>query len=338
LANGLSSLLRYSRNQQRTLAMIRIRSLAAVVTLCAIAFLTTTPASAKRHHLTQYQAYQQQQANYYKQFYRQQHTQYGYTYSQSGYDTQPTRRVHRYKYRTKIARSERKKPVELAARQTPDANGSPAKQVTTELSPRRTVPDIISYGEETERTIDLDLKMPDQPMLEGRPDPEVIDAVATAKLQSYKDYSVQKLETGSCRAHTVRIMTAFNIPICVDERFAQKFGYFFAMLKERGCEVKEIVCQSWGHKRGTNHHGGGACDVDQYRRDKTHAECMYHAGDLVKLAGLYDGCWWGNRDCGHVEGVQGLYNYGKTHYAGRSRHRTRYASHHHRRHHRYASR
>lgn len=120
----------------------------------------------------------------------------------------------------------------------------------------------------------------------------------------------------SCVHNTIRVQTAYGISICVDPTHASKFVAFFASLKARGCEVKEIVCQAYGHAPGSNHIGGGACDVDQRSRNRTSA-CMYHASDLIRAAGLYDGCSF--RDCGHVEAMRGLGHYGTTQtYAARS--------------------
>src|SRR5690348_13821616 len=106
----------------------------------------------------------------------------------------------------------------------------------------------------------------------------------------------------SCRNNTVERMTAYGIRICVDPRFAERFLIFFASLKARGVKVTEIVCQAYGHAPGSNHIGGGACDVNQRRKNVT-IPAMYHAGDLIRAAGLYDGCSF--RDCGHVEAMRG---------------------------------
>jgi hypothetical protein len=126
-----------------------------------------------------------------------------------------------------------------------------------------------------------------------------------------------------CAHNTISVQTAYGISICVDPKHSDKFVKFFASLKERGCAVKEIVCQAYGHAPGSNHIGGGACDVDQRSRNRTSA-CMYHASDLIRAAGLYDGCSF--RDCGHVEAMRGLGNYGTTRtYAARSHRHTRIA-------------
>lgn len=120
-----------------------------------------------------------------------------------------------------------------------------------------------------------------------------------------------------CRNNTVERVTAYGIRICVDPRFAERFLTFFAGLKARGVRVTSIVCQAYGHAPGSNHIGGGACDVNQRARNRT-IPAMYHAGDLIRAAGLYDGCSF--RDCGHVEAMRGLGNYGSRTFAAR-RHR-----------------
>lgn len=126
----------------------------------------------------------------------------------------------------------------------------------------------------------------------------------------------------ACRNSTVQRQTAYGINICVDPVYADKFVNFFSALHARGVNVTDIVCQAYGHVRGSNHEGGGACDVNQTGKNRT-IPAMYHAGDLIRAAGLYDGCSF--RDCGHVEAMRGLGHYGFTRtYAARS-HRTRVA-------------
>lgn len=137
----------------------------------------------------------------------------------------------------------------------------------------------------------------------------------TADARRHKGHHIDPNGNKVCEHNTIRVSTAYNIDICVDPRFASNFQTFFASLKDRGCKVTEIVCQAYGHVRGSNHIGGGACDVDQKRKNVTTAACMYHAGDLIRAAGLYDGCSF--RDCGHVEAMRGLGNYGGKHYAKR---------------------
>lgn len=124
-----------------------------------------------------------------------------------------------------------------------------------------------------------------------------------------------------CAHNTVATQTAYGITICVDPVHASKFVAFFASLHARGVKVTNIVCQAYGHAPGSNHLGGGACDVNQRARNRT-IPAMYHAGDLIRAAGLYDGCAF--RDCGHVEAMRGLGHYGGTTLAARShiRHRT----------------
>lgn len=126
-----------------------------------------------------------------------------------------------------------------------------------------------------------------------------------------------------CRNGTVREVTAYGIGVCVDPRFASRFLAFFAALKASGARVTSIVCQAYGHVPGSNHIGGGACDVNQTAKNRT-IQAMHHAGGMIRAAGLYDGCSF--RDCGHVEAMRGLGNYGGTRLSARSHHRrVRYA-------------
>jgi hypothetical protein len=127
-----------------------------------------------------------------------------------------------------------------------------------------------------------------------------------------------------CRNGTIRVSTAFGLGICVDPRFASKFQTFFSALKASGARVTAIVCQAYGHAPGSNHIGGGACDVNQTAKNRT-IGAMYHAGDMIRAAGLYDGCSFS--DCGHVEAMRGLGNYGGTMSARRHHrhHHVRYA-------------
>ena len=121
-----------------------------------------------------------------------------------------------------------------------------------------------------------------------------------------------------CRNGTIRVSTAYNIGICVDPRFASRFQAFFSALKASGARVTSIVCQAYGHAPGSNHIGGGACDGNQTAKNRTIGP-MYHAGGMIRSAGLYDGCSF--NDCGHVEAMRGLYNYGGTRLSARSHHR-----------------
>src|SRR5262245_27140088 len=59
-----------------------------------------------------------------------------------------------------------------------------------------------------------------------------------------------------------------------------------------------------GHVSGSNHYIGAACD-NQTGWNKAPGY-MYHVGDLIRQAGLYDGCRFG--DCGHVAAVRGTHN------------------------------
>ena len=129
--------------------------------------------------------------------------------------------------------------------------------------------------------------------------------------------------SSSCRNNTVREVTAYGIAICVDSRFASNFLSFFSALKSSGARVTSIVCQAYGHAPGSNHVGGGACDVNQRAKNRT-IPAMYRAGAMIRAAGLYDGCAF--RDCGHVEAMRGLGNYGGRTFAARAHRRVKLAS------------
>jgi hypothetical protein len=58
------------------------------------------------------------------------------------------------------------------------------------------------------------------------------------------------------------------------------------------------------HVAGSNLYIGAACDIQTgWNRGP---EFVYHMNDIVKQAGLYNGCTF--RDCGHVEAVRGTHN------------------------------
>src|SRR5262249_8575839 len=94
-----------------------------------------------------------------------------------------------------------------------------------------------------------------------------------------------------------------GIMVTVQTAYACKFQKFYALLKEHGYKVDPRINKCYargGHVSGSNHYIGAACD-NQYGWNKAPAY-MYHVGDLIRQAGLYDGCRFG--DCGHVEAVR----------------------------------
>ena len=102
----------------------------------------------------------------------------------------------------------------------------------------------------------------------------------------------------------VTAQTAYGFNITVHPAYASKFLKFYALLKERGYKVDLRINKCFsrgGHVPGSNHYIGAACD-NQYGWNKA-PSYMYHVGDLIRQAGLYDGCRFG--DCGHVEAVRG---------------------------------
>ncbi|MGA9054003.1 MAG: hypothetical protein WB422_21790, partial [Pseudolabrys sp.] len=101
---------------------------------------------------------------------------------------------------------------------------------------------------------------------------------------------------------------AYGFNITVHPAYASKFQKFFALLKERGYKVPANITKCWAphgtHVAGSNHYIGAACDIQTgWNRGP---EFVYHMNDIVKQAGLYNGCTF--RDCGHVEAVRGTHN------------------------------
>lgn len=103
----------------------------------------------------------------------------------------------------------------------------------------------------------------------------------------------------------VTVNTAAGIKITVHPAFAHKFQKLIATLVAQGHKPRFITCYAKGHVSGSNHHWGGACDIDQTAWNRT-SGFMYRAGAAIQSAGLYDGCSF--RDCGHVEAMRGTHN------------------------------
>jgi hypothetical protein len=106
----------------------------------------------------------------------------------------------------------------------------------------------------------------------------------------------------------VRVQTAYGFNITVHPAYADKFLKFFALLKDRGYKVPANITKCWAprgtHVAGSNHYIGAACDIQTgWNRGP---EFVYHMSDIVKQAGLYDGCSF--HDCGHVEAIRGTHN------------------------------
>ena len=104
------------------------------------------------------------------------------------------------------------------------------------------------------------------------------------------------------------VQTAYGFNITVHPAYASKFLKFFALLKEHGYKVPANITRCWAprgtHAAGSNHYIGAACDIQTgWNRGPTF---VYHMDDIVRQAGLYSGCAFG--DCGHVEAVRGLHN------------------------------
>jgi len=137
---------------------------------------------------------------------------------------------------------------------------------------------------------------------------------------SSKAHGVRVRDTGTSEQKTQRVVdangnsmlvtvqTAYGFNITVHPGYASKFLKFFALLKEHGYKVPANITRCWAprgtHVAGSNHYIGAACDIQTgWNRGP---EFVYHMGDIVKQAGLYNGCSF--RDCGHVEAVRGLHN------------------------------
>lgn len=91
-------------------------------------------------------------------------------------------------------------------------------------------------------------------------------------------------------------------PIKVAAQYAERFVGFINALVESGYKPRAIGCYARsGHMRGSKHYWGGACDIDQKRRNVT-AKMMYTVSALAAQYNLKDGCTWKRTpDCGHVE-------------------------------------
>jgi len=106
----------------------------------------------------------------------------------------------------------------------------------------------------------------------------------------------------------VTVQTAFGFNITVHPAYASKFLKFFALLKDRGYKVPANITRCWAargtHVAGSNHYIGAACDIQTgWNRGPAF---VYRMSDIVKQAGLYDGCSF--NDCGHVEAIRGTHN------------------------------
>jgi len=95
----------------------------------------------------------------------------------------------------------------------------------------------------------------------------------------------------------VHVQTAAG-PITVASDVAGKFKGLIAALVAKGFKGGVHCYASGGHVTHSLHYSGHACDFAQGGRNKT-VSVMYHAGDLIRSAGLRDGCSF--HDCGHVD-------------------------------------
>ncbi len=106
----------------------------------------------------------------------------------------------------------------------------------------------------------------------------------------------------------VTVQTAYGFNIVVHPAYAGKFQKLFALLKDRGYKVPASITKCWSpggtHVAGSNHYIGAACDIQTgWNRGPAF---VYHMSDVIKQAGLYDGCAF--HDCGHIEAIRGTHN------------------------------
>lgn len=97
------------------------------------------------------------------------------------------------------------------------------------------------------------------------------------------------------------VSTAAGIPITVNRTLVNQFQGFISDLVKTGYTPKHISCwAASGHVANSNHYHGGACDFDQWARNKTNAS-MYHVAALASKWNLRDGCSFRSPDCGHID-------------------------------------
>jgi hypothetical protein len=113
---------------------------------------------------------------------------------------------------------------------------------------------------------------------------------------------------GNGNATMVTVRTRYGFDITVHPAYAGKFQKFFALLKERGYKVSANITKCWTPRgtriAGSNHYIGAACDIQTGWNSGP--AFIYHMSDIIKQAGLYDGCSF--HDCGHVEAIRGTHN------------------------------
>jgi hypothetical protein len=101
----------------------------------------------------------------------------------------------------------------------------------------------------------------------------------------------------------VSVETAYGFKITVHPAYASKFLKLFVLLKGRGYKVPGNITKCWTRWLQPLY-WGAACDIQTgWNRGPAF---VYHMSDIIKQAGLYDGCSF--RDCGHIEAVRGTHN------------------------------
>lgn len=124
----------------------------------------------------------------------------------------------------------------------------------------------------------------------------------------------------------VTVQTVYGFNITVHPAYASKFQRFFALLKAHGYHVPANITKCWAsrgtHVPGSNHYIGAACDIQTgWNRGP---RFVYHISDIVREAGLYDGCSF--HDCGHIEAVRGTHNRAPNLYASIEQFKTEQAT------------
>lgn len=117
----------------------------------------------------------------------------------------------------------------------------------------------------------------------------------------------------------VTVETAFGFNITVHPAYVSKFQKLFVLLKDGGHRVPAHITKCWAprgtHVAGSNHYIGAACDIQTgWNRGPAF---VYHMNDMIKKAGLYDGCAF--NDCGHIEALRGTHNRAPTLYTATER-------------------
>ena len=143
----------------------------------------------------------------------------------------------------------------------------------------------------------------------------IISIAITSSADAKRRHASSQVIDANGNSMMVTVQTAYGFNITVHPAYASKFQKFFALLKDRGYKVPANIVKCWAPRgtrvAGSNHYIGAACDIQTgWNRGP---EFVYHMGDVVKQAGLYNGCSF--HDCGHVEAIRGTHNRAPNFYA-----------------------